>query len=153
MPSILPKSGGAIAPLPLMPMYLYEMYWIFQYIALLTFRSYCSKLGDQLSVVLKIKECLQRKEFKHYSGTTEHDEIEYDNPVEGFVNATMTIEFLVGSLSNTTNVYEEILIVDDIGLVGSLGGSLGLFVGFSFFGYVTPILEAIFEKMADLFNM
>ena len=73
--------------------------------------------------------------------------------MEGFVNATMTIEFLVGSLSNTTNVYEEILIVDDIGLVGSLGGSLGLFVGFSFFGYVTPVLEAIFEKVADFFNM
>ena len=114
---------------------------------------YCSKLGDQHSVVLKIKECLQRKEFKHYSGTTEHDEIEYDNPVEGFVNATMTVEFLVGSLSNTTNVYEEILIVDGIGLVGSLGGSLGLFVGFSFFGCVTPVLEAIFEKAADFLNM
>ena len=45
---------------------------------LLIFRSYCSQLGDQQLVVLKIKECLQRKEFKHFSGTTEHDEIEYD---------------------------------------------------------------------------
>ena len=99
----------------------------------------------------KIKECLQRKEFKHYSGTTEHDEIEYNNTVEGFVNATMNIEFLVGSESNITNIYEEILIVDDIGLVGSLGGSLGLFVGFSFFGYVTPLLDAIIGKMTDFF--
>ena len=65
----------------------------------------------------------------------------------------MNIEFLVGSESNITNVYEEILIVDDIGLVGSLGGSLGLFVGFSFFGYVTPILDVIIEKIADIFNM
>jgi hypothetical protein len=64
----------------------------------------------------------------------------------------MNIEFLVGSESNITNVYEEVLIVDDIGLVGSLGGSLGLFVGFSFFGYVTPILDTIFEKVADFFN-
>ena len=119
----------------------------------LTFRSYCSKLSDQHSVLLKIKECLQRKEFKHYSGTTEHDEIEYNNTVEGFVNATTNIEFLVGSESNITNIYEEILIVNDIGLVGSLGGSLGLFVGFSFFGYVTPVLDAIIEKMADFFNM
>ena len=103
--------------------------------------------------MLKIKGCLQRKEFKLYSGTTEHDEIEYDNPVEGFVNATMNIEFLVGSESSTTNVYKEILIVDNIGLVGSLGGSLGLFVGFSFFGYVTPILDAIFERVADFFKI
>ena len=65
----------------------------------------------------------------------------------------MNIEFLVGSESNITNIYEEILIVDDIGLVGSLGGSLGLFVGFSFFGYVTPILDVIIEKIADIFNM
>ena len=119
----------------------------------LSLRSYCYKLGDQHSVVPKIKECLQRKEFKHFTGTTEHDEIKFDNPVEEFGNASMNIEFLVGSLSNTTNVYEEILIVDDIGLIGSLGGSLGLFVGFSFFGYVTPILDAMFEKMADFLNM
>ena len=120
---------------------------------LLIFRSYCSQLGDQQSVVLKIKECLQRKEFKHYSGTTEHEEVEDDNPDEGFVNATMNIEFILGLESNTTNLYEEILIVDDIGLVGSLGGSLGLFVGFSFFGCVTPILDAIFEKVADFFDL
>ena len=69
------------------------------------------------------------------------------------MNATMNIEFILGLESNTTNLYEEILIVDDIGLVGSLGGSLGLFVGFSFFGCVTPILDAIFEKVADFFNI
>ena len=125
----------------------------FKICAILNSRSYCSKLGDQQSVVLKIKECLQKKEFKHYSGTTEHEEVEHDNPVEGFVNGTMNIEFIVGLESNTTNVYEEILIVDDIGLVGSLGGSFGLFVGFSFFGYLTPILDAIFEKVADFFNL
>ena len=118
-----------------------------------TFRSYCPELNDQQSVVPKIKECLQRKEFKHFSGTTEHDEIEYDNPIEGFINATMITEFLVGSESNTTNFYEEILIVDNIGLVGSLGGSLGLFVGFSFFGYVTPVLDVVFQKVADFLGL
>ena len=118
-----------------------------------TFRSYCPELNDQQSVVPKIKECLQRKEFKHFSRTTEHDEIEYDNPIEGFINATMITEFLVGSESNTTNFYEEILIVDNIGLVGSLGGSLGLFVGFSFFGYVTPVLDVVFQKVADFLGL
>ena len=103
----------------------------------------------------KIKECLERKNFKHFSGTTEHDKvkIDIDNPIENFINSTMQIQFIVGSLSKTVNVYEEILIFDGIGLVGSLGGSLGLFVGFSFFGYVTPILDAIFEKVADFFNL
>jgi len=32
-----------------------------------------------------------------------------------------------------SNIYEEILVVDEIGLLGSIGGSLGLFIGFSFF--------------------
>ena len=116
---------------------------------MISLRSYCSKLDDQHSVVPKIKECLQRKEFNHYSRTNEHDEVKFDKPVEGFANGTMNIEFLVASLSSTTNVYEEMLIVDDIDLVGSLGGSLGLFVGFSFFGYVTPVLDAVFELVAD----
>ena len=55
------------------------------------------------------------------------------------------------STSNQSNIFEETLIFDEIALVGSLGGSLGLFVGFSFFGYVTPILEAVFDKVASFF--
>ena len=34
-------------------------------------------------------------------------------------------------------MYDEMLIVDKIGLLGNLGGLLGLFVGFSIFGYVS----------------
>ena len=55
------------------------------------------------------------------------------------------------STSNQSNIFEETLIFDEIALVGSLGGSLGLFVGFSFFGYVTPILEVGFDKVTSFF--
>jgi hypothetical protein len=44
------------------------------------------------------------------------------------------------------------LMIDEIGLIGSLGGALGLFVCFSFFGYATPLLEAVFNKLADFFQ-
>ena len=71
---------------------------------------------------------------------------------EEFFNNSMNIQFLLRLASMKRNVYEEVLIIDEIGLVGSLGGSLGLFVGFSFFGYATPLLEAVFNKLADFFQ-
>ena len=51
------------------------------------------------------------------------------------------------SASNKRSVHEEILIMDDIGLIGSIGGSLGLFVGFSFYGFAMPILETVLDKV------
>ena len=43
--------------------------------------------------------------------------------------------------------YEEVLIVDDIALLGNLGGLLGLFVGFSVFGYASTLVDIILEKI------
>ena len=71
---------------------------------------------------------------------------------EALFNNSMNVQFLLRLASMKRNVYEEVLIIDEIGLVGSLGGSLGLFVGFSFFGYATPLLEAVFNKAADFFQ-
>ena len=42
-------------------------------------------------------------------------------------------------------MYDEMLIVDKIGLLGNLGGLLGLFVGFSIFGYASIVLDAIVD--------
>ena len=54
--------------------------------------------------------------------------------------------------SKTRNVHEEILIFDEIGLVGTLGGSLGLFVGFSFLGAISPCVETLIDKMANILS-
>ena len=43
--------------------------------------------------------------------------------------------------------YEEVLIVDDIALLGNLGGLLGLFVGFSVFGYASTLVDIILVKI------
>ena len=58
---------------------------------------------------------------------------------ESYFGAKRNIQFIVITKNDTRNIFDETLIVDEIALVGSLGGSLGLFVGFSFFGCVTPI--------------
>ena len=55
--------------------------------------------------------------------------------------------------SNKIDVYEETLMSDETSLVGSLGRSLGLFVGFSFFGYaMQSILKSRFYCFLD-FNL
>jgi hypothetical protein len=37
--------------------------------------------------------------------------------------------------------------MDEIELLGNLGGLLGLFVGFSIFGYASIVLDMILEKI------
>ena len=45
--------------------------------------------------------------------------------------------------TNVRTVHDEVYILDDIGLLGSLGGSLGLFIGFSFYGYIANIIDTL----------
>ena len=115
----------------------------------LNYRSYCHELDVELqfySFHMKLQECLEQKIFKQYSATTSHGNLVAD---KRFYKDEMNAQFIIKLASKKRNVFEEILILDEIGLIGSLGGSLGLFVGFSFFGYATPILEAVFKKVAD----
>ena len=51
-----------------------------------------------------------------------------------------------------SKVYEEYLITDTIGLIGSVGGTLGLFVGFSFSNILTYIMQYVQIKMQMLFS-
>ena len=44
-------------------------------------------------------------------------------------------------------IHEEILIFDEIGLLGSLGGALGMFLGFSLYGYVTTFLDTLLDRL------
>ena len=113
-------------------------------------RNYCPELLGQYDVFDEIIKCLEQKEFKQYS--VREKNIAIDNKeIKSMFGDTRILQFQLRSTSNKSNIFEEILIFDFIGLVGSIGGSLGLFIGFSFFGYVTPILDAVFDKVASFF--
>ena len=45
--------------------------------------------------------------------------------------------------------YKEYLIYDDIGMLGSIGGSLGLFLGFSLFDTLCMIVNFILRKVSN----
>ena len=105
-----------------------------------------------MEITSKLNRCLYQKAIKHYT-TTAVEQVELESVIEELNDATedMNVFLSIRFLSKDVTIFEEILIFDEVSLIGSLGGSLGLFVGFSFFGYVTPILEAAFDKVASFF--
>ena len=46
-----------------------------------------------------------------------------------------------------TLCYKEYLIYDGLGMFGSIGGSLGLFLGFSLFDSLSMLLDVLLKKL------
>ena len=58
-------------------------------------------------------------------------------------------DFILLSGSNSITVNEEYWVYDTTGLIGAIGGSLGLFAGFSFFDCICLILNWIYTKTIE----
>ena len=50
-----------------------------------------------------------------------------------------------------TNVQQEYLVFDLVGMIGSAGGTLGMCIGFSFSGVTTYILDFILATIMNYF--
>ena len=48
-------------------------------------------------------------------------------------------------------IQKEYLIHDFIGMLGSIGGTLGMFIGFSFLGVISSLME-YFQKLVDYWS-
>ena len=54
------------------------------------------------------------------------------------------------SVTNEKTFYKEYLVYDAIGMIGSIGGSLGLCVGFSIFDTLCMFVDFVWKKFKAL---
>ena len=89
----------------------------------------------------KTMTCLVQKEIIQYSAQIEQTgNAKLDGPSQ--------VQFQVKFTTFSRTVHEEMRLYDEIWLLGSLGGSLGLFIGFSFFDSIT----VLFDKFVDMLS-
>ena len=122
---------------------------------------FCSHFGEQKCMIhahnFGIKEKFETCEYPmsdmEYSAITKKEDQSLLNSNHNYT--TIKISFL----SSTRTIKEEILVYDESTLIGTLGGFLGLFVGFSFFGLIGYFIEKLLsffwdfkKKKFSLFN-
>ena len=110
------------------------------------FRELCQHLDDHNTVEketeLMVNTCLNQTKYKKYVSEIERESFECKKSATHCL-----IQFAIYPKSDQILEYEEMLIVDNIALMGNLGGLLGLFIGFSVFGYASTLVEVILEKI------
>ena len=60
---------------------------------------------------------------------------------EELMNKNVTVQFSYMFFSNSTISYEEYLVYDLVSTIGSVGGTLGMCIGFSFSGMISPLIN------------
>ena len=108
------------------------------------FLEYCAKNG----FIEKLAEtglCQQSCSTTEFSG-----KLVYEGQVPGLDMNHMTyFSYSIKAPAKWT-VNEEYLIYDFVGLVGSVGGTLGMFIGFSFINIITHILTFLQHQLQNI---
>ena len=86
------------------------------------------------------KRCLLQKHTLAYHPILEESPL-YDK------NLSTSGVFIISTTSNTKQIMEEIDIITFAGLLGSIGGSLGMFFGFSLTSYLFFVIEKFTKKI------
>ena len=55
-------------------------------------------------------------------------------------------KYVFGNADNKMNAFHEYLIYDSMGMIGSVGGTFGMFIGFSMTGVISSIIEFFKER-------
>ena len=103
----------------------------------------CLKSNQHYNATIRTRKnaklCLKQKSFSTYS--TKKEDIQF-----GGANTTATVMYSLSFTEKTRTTNDEVLMVSNIDLLSSLGGALGLFIGFSFFGYFATALDALVDR-------
>ena len=51
------------------------------------------------------------------------------------------------TMQGNKEIHREYLVYDPLDFIGTVGGTLGLFVGFSFYDFLSMIIDVFFDKM------
>ena len=105
---------------------------------------YCMVGTEGLETFLKLKSTCQ-KQCKNKGSKLVIKKFEYAYQYRlGSIQTAVELRVLPEIINN-----KEYLIYDDIGMLGSIGGSLGLFLGFSLFDTLCMIVDFILRKVSQ----
>ena len=75
-----------------------------------------------------------------------YNAIQMEGEVDEEIKEKNIINFVVAYRSVDEKVYQEYYIYDTFSFIGNVGGSLGLFIGFSYTDFLGNILDFVFKK-------
>ena len=75
-----------------------------------------------------------------------YNAIQMEGEIDEEIKEKKIINFVVAYRSVDEKVYQEYYIYDTFSFIGNVGGSLGLFIGFSYTDFLGNILDFVFKK-------
>ena len=107
-----------------------------------------NELYSQIYQEMKEGMCPKLCQIEEYTGTIDYEE---DKSVSQTSNSSFVINARFAR-PYKVSVSKEYLIYDFIGMVGSVGGTLGMFIGFSFFEVINNCCKSLRKLKRTLFR-
>ena len=112
----------------------------------------CAKVKDEIcnggpkvwnKLVNEFSKCLNPCKMITYKDST----LELKEPT--FLRAGQTIASFELQMDNTRKYEKQALVYDTNDVIGAIGGSLGLFLGFSFFDIISKCLDSLIMPLVN----
>ena len=89
-----------------------------------------------------VSQCESQCQIKNYNA----DPQILTDPIKLYLDGERA-DLLLWATSRKRYLIKEYRIYDTVGMIGTVGGSLGLFLGFSFYGVFSDVLNLLVKKL------